>query len=162
VSNAITRNHATNDRQLISTHMSDDRRLNFLMPPKHPIEIPPKKLPNLEAMERIHFLARAAQIAGSDPDLLDLAQSLGTEADVAAKKSVIRVRPKHLFCKKCRSPLVFPAAIRESGCHFFVKCQFCQKRQRVYTGESEVGQRISHSRFVQEVRDGKVTILSKS
>lgn len=65
-----------------------------------------KKVQNQDIYERINFLAEAAKIAASNPDLITLSQYLGSEADLTAKRSNIRTKPKKTLCKKCHTPLL--------------------------------------------------------
>lgn len=116
----------------------------------------PKKLANLEAMERVNCLARVSQFAASDPDLFDLAQYLGTETDLAAKKSTIRMNPKHFFCKKCKNSLIFPLAARDSKS---VTCQHCHSRQKVHEMVRNPSEKVQHWHFFQEVRNGDLVTL---
>jgi RNase P subunit RPR2 len=63
---------------------------------------------------------------------MTLAQYLGTKADFAAKKALARLKPRDFFCKKCKSPLVFPLATWDSffSERCFVTCRLCQRRQK--------------------------------
>jgi RNase P subunit RPR2 len=105
-------------------------------------------------MERIHFLAEASHVAASDPQLLDLAQYLGSEAVLTAKKSQIRAKPRHTFCKKCKTPLVAPftASVDFSPKWLNITCQLCKTRQKVSTRSRPPPSEIQHWRFTHEVR----------
>ena len=73
-----------------------------------------KRIQNQDIYERINFLTEAAKVAAENPDLVPIAQHLGTEADLTAKRSNIRTKPKRVLCKKCHVPLVFNTTARVS------------------------------------------------
>lgn len=124
---------------------------------------PPTRIANAELMERINFVAEAAKLAGQDEDLAALAQYLGTEADLTAKKGMIRTKPNHTFCKNCKSPLIPPHLARYSVKRDFVAvhCLQCQTVHKIFRTEKESSgpSQVPHWSFVQELQGRNVVTL---
>lgn len=125
---------------------------------------PPNQFSNKETLERINFLAEISKVAAQDPDLVDLAQYLGSEANQIAQKSKMRIKPKQLFCKNCRTPLVPPltAEIIKSHNVIHYKCKMCNKERKQYLSEKDKPiSNKQHIRYIQDVsNDGISTIFS--
>jgi RNase P subunit RPR2 len=104
-------------------------------------------------MERVNFLTEASRYAASDPDLVNLAQYYGSEADLAAKKSMIRTKPNNTFCKNCKVALVPPvsAVVSVNAESVTIECQLCHTRCTVYNGQKPSQSETQHWRFMQEV-----------
>jgi len=97
----------------------------------------PNPIRNIETLERVNFLSEASIFASKNPDLVDLAQYLGSEADMTSKRCNIRKKPKRLFCKKCFCPLTseFTAEIDINPKFLTYICRLCGEKKRVFNGE---------------------------
>ena len=104
-----------------------------------------KRFQNRDVYERINFLTEAAKAAASNPDLINLSQFLGSEADLTTKKSNIRIKPKHVLCKKCHTPLIFDTTTQISvGPQFSeYKCLNCGTKKKVFHSD-KIHQRYQH------------------
>lgn len=122
---------------------------------------PPQRLQQRDVYERINFLSEAAKAASMEPELVGLSQYLGSEMDLIAKKSKIRVKPKQTFCKKCKTPLISPISSETSirGNYIVYKCKICgsvTKKYKKINREEGNGGKIKHWIFHQELKDGKL------
>lgn len=123
----------------------------------------PTKVPNQELLERIHFLAEASEAAGRDQDLLELAQYLGSECDLTAKKSMIRTKPNYVFCRKCKTPMIPPhlADVVVKRNHVLYRCKQCFETHKIYKRPKKAKSGIRHWKFIQEMRRRKLVTVQE-
>ncbi|OHT06986.1 hypothetical protein TRFO_24871 [Tritrichomonas foetus] len=125
---------------------------------------PPNKIPNQEILERVNFLTEVSKISAEIPELVDLSQYLGTEANLAAQKSNIRMTPKRVFCRKCKTPMVPPltAEFIKKKDFTIIKCKTCNSKFKEYIGEYKTNSKAPHWRFLQEFENNSLKTISES
>lgn len=128
---------------------------------------PPHNFPNKDILERVNFLTEISKVAAQDPDLCDLAQYLGSEAIKTAQKSKIRIRPKQLFCKNCKTPLIPPLTAQVIKSHNIIhyKCKICNKERKKHLDEKSKlsNTNTKHVCYIQDVTNNEIsTIFSSS
>ena len=99
-----------------------------------------RKISGEAILERINFLTEAAKVAALDENLVDLAQYLGSEADLTAKRSNVRTKPKRVLCNKCHTPLIMDSTAEVSvGPQFIVyKCKNCGNTKKCFQKDREM------------------------
>ena len=124
----------------------------------------PTKVVNKEILERINFLAAASKEAGKKSEMIDLAQFYGNQADLTAKKSIVRLKPKHVFCKKCKSPLIPPlcAKVTVEQNYILYTCNICGESRRVYKEPKEKKDKIPHSAFLQDFTKNSPVLIKET
>lgn len=134
-----------------------------LMSDKEFVPRPPAKVPNVELLERVQFLAEASEVAGQDPDLLGLSQYLGSECDLTAKKSMIRTKPNYIFCRKCKTPLTPPhlADVVVKRNHVLYRCKQCFETHKIYKKPKKAKPTVKHWRYLQEVNGRKLVTIEQ-
>lgn len=123
---------------------------------------PPVRPTNKEILERINFLAAAAKEAGKNSELIELAQFYGNQADLTAKKSIVRIKPKHIFCKKCKSPLIPPLCAKVVIEHNYLKyiCKICGETRKIYKEPKTKENKIPHTSFVQDFTQNPPVLIN--
>ena len=132
---------------------------------KHSVR-PPQDFSKKDIFERINYLTEISKVAAQDPDLYQLSQYLGNEANQTAQKSKIRIKPKQLFCKNCKTPLVSPLTAEVVKSHNVIhyKCKICKKERKKYLNEKIKTQRsnVQHFCFVQDVSNDQIVTIYSS
>ena len=113
-----------------------------------------------EVLEKVNFLSEAAIQCSFNPNLIELSQYLGSEADFSSKRTNLRKKPKNLFCKKCHIPLISPLnSIIIPGIEYnLYKCNFCGNSQKLYHKKKNSQSEIQHLKILYEVKKGIGTI----
>lgn len=123
----------------------------------------PNNFPNKDILERINFLTEISKVAAQDPDLYSLAQYLGSEATQTAQKSKIRVKPKQLFCKNCKTLLIppFTAEVIKSHNILHYKCKICNGERKKYITEKDGTSQSNaqHWCYIQEVENDQISTI---
>ena len=121
----------------------------------------PKQISNKEVIEKINFLTEIAKISAEIPELIDLSQYLGNEAVLSAQKSKIRLKPKHILCKNCNTPLISPLTsdIKVRGGKIYYACKNCKKIYKKHLNEKTPSKKVEHWIFHQEIKQNNLETL---